>query len=99
MEQDIIVLSASQWSMADEQTGEVRKGTTVWYVYDSEKHINPDGSCGEVPIKATFDYDYINVIKAQGGAPLKATAKFALRTRKNQASLEVVDIYFKGVAK
>lgn len=96
MEQDIIVLSASQWSMADETTGEVRKGTTVWYVYDTGKHVNPDGSCGDVPIKATFDYDYINVIKSHGGAPQKAKATFALRTKKNQASLEVIKINFLG---
>lgn len=94
MEQNILILSASQWEMADENTGEVRKGTTVWYIYDQEKSVNPDGSCGNVPAKQTMDYDYIEEIKKHGGAPIKAVATFALRTRKNSPVLEIQSIKF-----
>lgn len=82
MEQDIIILSASNWNMTDDATGEVRKGTTVWYVPKMQQCINPDGTCGQMPAKVTLDYDYLDVVKAHGGAPVDVVATFVIRTKK-----------------
>lgn len=96
MEQDIIILSASQWSMTDETTGEIRKGTSLWYCYDKgKKVINEDGSCGDTPAKVSMPYEYIEEVRKRGGAPISARAVFELRTRSNKPVLEIASITFK----
>lgn len=94
IKQDIVILSAKQWSLVTEDTKETRKGTTVWYTYDKPQHMNEDGSCGDDPVKATLEYDYIDQIRYRGGAPVKATALFVMRVRKNTPTLVIDQILF-----
>lgn len=96
MEQDIIILSASNWNMVDETTGEVRKGTTLWYMPKIKQCVNPDGTCGQTPAKVILDYEYLETVKAHGGAPVDAKATFVIRTRKNQMVMEIVNITYPG---
>lgn len=92
MQQMIVIHSASQWSMADETTGEVRRGTTLWYTFDQSQSINDDGSCGNVPAKITMPFEYLREIQGRGGAPIRAIATMVMRTKANKPTLEITEI-------
>ena len=93
MEQEIFILSSKQWELEDENTGKVRKGTTIWYVSSLNKRVDlKEGLCGEVPAKATLDYEFHESVIAAGGAPTKGRARFVIRTRNNMQQLVIDDI-------
>lgn len=49
------VLYASQWTMTDENTGEVRTGVTVWYLDNTP--VNTPKERGVVPVKQSAPID------------------------------------------
>ena len=101
MEQDVIILSGSQWDMLDEQTGVHRRGTTIWYVpADMNPIISSDGTAtGNIPAKASVEYDFLKEIIASGGAPVLARITFVMRTRANKPTLEVANVNIIGPLK
>lgn len=83
-----LILSADSWEMADEKTGELRKGVSVWYVNDYRD--DTPHSIGYKPTKvsaeplllevlrkaqlpALFDMTYGSRPGAQGKATLTLT--------------------------
>lgn len=94
MEQKIIILSAKAWEMTDEKSGITRKGTTVWYIPESEQAVNADGSCGVAPVKEIMDYDFVEQVKAVGGAPVHCNATMRFGSSGNQQVIKVVSVKF-----
>lgn len=56
MKENIIILSAKNWSMADEQTGNIRSGISIHYLLTDnlKPWSDPDGSRGFTPCKQTI---------------------------------------------
>lgn len=63
MKEKVFVLAANRYSFVDENTGEVRKGTTVYYVGDLNPVSPSDSQKGVVPIKANFNYNAFDDFK------------------------------------
>ncbi len=67
MEQ-VLVLSANKWAIADEKTGEItRRGSTLHYLSDYQEEAT-DVSIGAKPMKITSTVEVFDVIR-KGGAP------------------------------
>lgn len=79
MKQKIILLFANPWSMADEDTGEIREGVSVYYFINWEltSEQNRDGSFGSQPAKSSAPFDVLQKIKS---APAVYEATFVLKT-------------------
>lgn len=57
MKEKVFVLAANRYNFVDQTTGEIRKGTTVYYVNGLEPVSPSDTQKGCVPIKANFNYE------------------------------------------
>jgi hypothetical protein len=66
MGEKVLVLSADNWNMVDERTGQPMAGVSVWYV---NKYRDDDvGSLGNKPIKIGATDDTFKVLR-EGGLP------------------------------
>lgn len=54
MAERALVLSADQWSMPDERTGEIIKGTSIWYLNSYRE--STDGAVGFKPTKVSGSF-------------------------------------------
>lgn len=90
MKQRIIILSADAWTMVDEKTGEVRKGTSIHYVPALEPICNEtDKSYGYKPVKESLEYDFIHQIAEVGGCPCNADVTFVIRQQGGKQLLKI----------
>ena len=86
MVEKTIILYAKQWSMTDEETGELRRGTSLWYVpHDMRQVIDmEDELLGQQPAKVSQDFEFYNTLIQAGGCPVAADFDWVLRTRQNK---------------
>lgn len=104
MKQEIILLYAGQYSMADEKTGEINRGTTVNYYFDiglSALGKDRDGQgnvvVGQRPAKSTCDFDIMEKIKE---APALYQADFEMKIGSNmKPELKIVGLEYIGEVK
>lgn len=61
MSERALVLSADVWSMADERTGEIRDGISIWYVNDYRD--DSDKSFGYKPTKVSAAPDMLEKLR------------------------------------
>lgn len=57
MKEKVFVLAANRYNFVDQTTGEIRKGTTVYYVNSLEPVSPSDTQKGCVPVKANFSHE------------------------------------------
>lgn len=106
MSERCLVLSGDNWRMADEKTGEIRTGVSVWYVTDYRE--DSEGQYGFKPIKTSLqDPAMADVIRSK--LPCVADLDFRSKPGKEgKASLVLakisivkpnVDIFGMGAAK
>ena len=90
IEQKVMIISADGWNFVDSNTGEARRGTTVWYcnVENLNKKINSkDLSSGTQPLKVTVPIDVSLAVKESGGAPCAAIAHCVIDQDKDGMNL------------
>jgi len=61
MAERALVLSVDKWEMADERTGEIRKGLSVWYV--NEYREDSDEGFGYKPTKVSADLSLLDTFR------------------------------------
>lgn len=94
MEQQIILLYAGQYSMVDERSGEINKGTTVNYYFNTDLTAadNTDGTKGMRPAKSTCDHLLMHKILK---APALYDAQFDMKIGSDgKPVLKIVDLEF-----
>lgn len=74
----ILLLSIDGYSMVDEQTGEVRTGTSCWYLNDYREDL--PNSLGNKPTKISGSEDLLNSVRSSG-IQLPAYAELSFVTR------------------
>lgn len=90
MEQNIVILSADTWQMADEKTGELRKGCSIHYIPSLVKCCNEEGkSYGYKPVKESLPIEFIHQIEAAGGCPCDAKVTFVIRMQSGNQVLKI----------
>lgn len=57
----ILVLRCSPWSFADEQTGVVRKGLTLYFVND----VQAEDGLGAMPQKISAPFEHLDFSKSR----------------------------------
>ncbi|MCJ8305155.1 hypothetical protein [Shewanella sp.] len=73
---NVLLLSADPWEMTDENTGEFRKGTTLFYLNDYRDSAGK--SLGYKPTKVSASSDVFKDLKAsQSRLPAFATLSFS----------------------
>lgn len=88
MGEKALVLSADAWEMADEKTGELRKGVSVWYV--SNYREDDVKSAGFKPTKLAGTFEAFDALRASG-LPGLFELDFATRPgAQNKATLTLV---------
>ena len=90
MEEKVMILSADAWSLVDENTGEVKSGTSCWY-YAGDTFspvVNSEKSLGKKPLKASMPADFIEDLK-NVGVPCVALAKYRLQNSQGRQILVV----------
>lgn len=60
MAEKALVLSADQWNLTDEKTGEMRDGVSFWYV----NHYR-DGENGQKPTKVSVASELFDVVRGK----------------------------------
>ncbi|MBR8030375.1 hypothetical protein KDX27_42195 [Burkholderia cenocepacia] len=102
MAERALILSADAWEMADERTGEIRKGVSFWYV--SNYREDDVKSAGFKPTKLSGTFEAFDQVRT-GGLPALCDIDFATRPGKdNKATLTLVaakhvskvDLFAKG---
>ena len=92
MEQEVLILSADFWSMADETTGVIREGVSCWYLPTADLKPavnNEDGtSLGYRPLKSSVDKEFLQQIK-KVGCPCKAKATYIMKYSSGKQILAV----------
>lgn len=64
MAERALVLSADQWQMPDEKTGEIIKGTSIWFLNSYRE--SSEGAVGFKPTKVSGSFDMFHEMsKAQ----------------------------------
>lgn len=58
-----LILSADKWSMPDENTGEIREGTSVWFL--NNYRDDSESSAGDKPTKVSAPTDLFNELKGK----------------------------------
>ena len=61
MKEKVLILAASRYSFVDQDTGEIRKGTTVHYINNLEPVSPSETQKGVVPVKANFPFTAFDV--------------------------------------
>lgn len=93
METTIIILSATQYSITDEFSGEVTKGVTVWFYPSSNfgQYDNNKGQRGKKPCKSSLPYDEFDKLKCVPGV---YTCEIEMNASgdKNKAALNLVKV-------
>ena len=90
MEEKVMILSADGWSLVDENTGEVKSGTSCWY-YAGDTFspvVNSEKSLGKKPLKASMPAEFIEELK-KVGVPCVALAKYRLQNSQGRQILVV----------
>lgn len=86
MAERALVLSADTWEMADEKTGEIRKGCSLWYLNSYR-----DGDMGQKPTKVSVALELLAQIK--GKLPGVFELEYGSRPgAQNKATLTVVGL-------
>ncbi len=96
MDTQIILLYAAQYEIADEKTGEIKRGVTCNYYFNSDLHAqdNTNGSKGTRPAKGSLDYMLMGKIKS---APALYDAKFEMNVGSDgKPVLKIVDLDYVG---
>ena len=96
MTQTVILLSASQFRITNDKTGEVEnEGTTVRYVISDNLSPHADNTrpaIGRSPAKATMPYDYFDTLQI-APAFYNAELEFAVDSKGN-AKITATDFKF-----
>lgn len=86
MAERALVLSADPWEMADEKTGEIRKGCSLWYLNSYR-----EGDMGQKPTKVSVALELLGQIK--GKLPGVFELEYGSRPgAQNKATLTVVGL-------
>ena len=96
MEKEIILLYAAQYEMTDERTGEIKRGVTCNYYFNTELHAedNANGSKGTRPAKGSVDFYLMGKIKS---APALYNAHFDMSIGSDMKPvLKIVDLDYIG---
>lgn len=84
-----IILSADRWEMADENTGEIRRGVSIWYVNDYRD--NTGKAQGMKPTKISAPAEVFE--KLIDKLPASASLQYDTRPgREGKAQLVVQDV-------
>lgn len=81
IQQEVIILGVSRYDFADQQTGEVRKGSTVWF-YDTAG-VKEENKVGLIPSKASLAYEEFENLKGLT-FPVKAVANVGIDLSKGK---------------
>ena len=91
----VLLLSASPYSMTNEETGELVEGVSLRYLTD--EHLEPsvtDGVVGVMPAKTSVDSELIEKIEI---APAYYDVEFDIKVNaRGQATLKAVGLEFAG---
>ncbi len=97
MEQDILLLFAGNYSVADERTGVINEGCSVSYymLTDLSAKFNQDGTIGLRPAKCSVDSSFLGAQITR--APALYSAKFGLKVGSNgKPTLYIEDLVYKS---
>lgn len=83
----VFVLSADNWELTDERTGEIRRGVTITYVNNYREPS--ERSLGLRPTKAPATYEVFELIK-KGGVP--GFYRLDFRTRPGKEAKPVLTV-------
>jgi hypothetical protein len=62
MSETVLILRASKWEMADEKTGEIRKGCTIHYINDYQ--VETANAVGDSPMKVQASDEVFTEVKS-----------------------------------
>lgn len=74
MSETVLILRAAKWEMADERTGEIRKGCTIHYINDYQ--VETPNAVGDAPMKVQASDEVFAEVKKH-----KAPGVYEINTR------------------
>lgn len=87
MEGKILLISANRWNFTDDQTNQVRTGTTCHVVHLNTSE-NSEDNIGNKPKKYTLSYDFFDKLK---NVTLPARAVGLFEFNFNRDKMELID--------
>ena len=95
MKQNVIVLSAKNWSLTDEQSGQQRAGISIHYLMTDNlaSFTDVDGTRGYIPAKQSIPVDQANTLVDVPGV---YEAEFLMRASGGKNVLSISSLRYLG---